>query len=381
MNKINLCDDYNCTQCYACQSICPKRCITLKKSKDGFYIPFIDRDICVECGACMNVCHKITPYASFHNPIKVYACWSKRLTEREMSSSGGAFSVIARNVLDKGGIVYGACMCEDLIVRHIAIDKIHDLYLIQGSKYVQSFLGDTYKHVTRNLTKGKLVLFSGTPCQVAGLYSFLHKKYENLYTCDVICHGVPSQTAFDIYINKINLRGKCQNFSFRFTKGWGFQLSRQKNRTSNKRVLSPRKTYYLRAFTKGLMFCESCYSCIYAKPERVSDFTLGDFWGIGEKIPFNYPMHKGISCLLINTEKALQLCSKLRDLILVERSLEEAVEGNYNLNHVSDRPKDRDTYFNDSQYLSIDELSEKYKIKACVRDYLRLLKQAINSFI
>lgn len=379
MNRIILCDDCSCTQCFACQDVCPKKCIYLKESKDGFSIPFINRDICVECGACMSVCHRINPSVVYRKPIKVLACWTRILEEREKSSSGGAFSVFARYILNKGGIVYGACMCDDLKVRHVAVEKTSDLYLIQGSKYVQSFLGDTYRQVKNNLVEGRVVLFSGTPCQVAGMYNYLRKQYDNLYTCDVVCHGVPSQKAFDIYIDRIGLQGKCQNFIFRFTKGWGFRLSKQKSRASQAIPIMPPKAYFLRAFTKGLMFSESCYNCAYAKPERVSDFTLGDFWGLGDKIPFNHPKNKGVSCLLLNSEKAVQMCDACKDLQFEERSLDEAVEGNYNLNHVSDRPSGRDTYFTDSRTLPINELSAKYDLKANTRDYLRLLKQTINS--
>lgn len=380
MNKIELCKFNVCTQCHACQTACPKGCISMVETKDGFVVPKIDRDKCVECGACMKACHRITPQFTYQKPIKTYACWTKILSDRERSSSGGAFSVIARKVILEGGIVYGASMCEDLKVRHLGVNKAEDIVMLQGSKYVQSFIGDTYKQVRKELSGGRIVLFSGTPCQVAGLYSFLHKPYDNLFTIDVVCHGVPSQAAFDAYIEKIGLKGKCKNFNFRFTKGWGFQLSKQKNVNSSKTLLSPSKAYYLRAFTIGLMFSETCYSCAYARPERVSDITLADYWGLGEKAPFNHPTHKGISCLLVNNEKALSMLNECSDLAYEERPLEEAVDGNYNLSHVSGRPAGRNTYYEDSLNMSISALSTKYGIQAQLRDYLRLLKQAINTY-
>ncbi len=384
MNKIELCKFDVCTQCYACQTACSIGCISMTEAKDGFVVPRIDREKCVECGACMKACHRITPQITYQKPIKTYACWTKNIADRERSSSGGAFSVIARKIISDGGIVYGASMCDDLQVRHLGVEKMEDIVLLQGSKYVQSYLGYTYKQVRKEIINGRKVLFTGTPCQVAGLYSYLHKPYENLFTVDVVCHGVPSQKAFDAYIAKIGLTGKCKNFNFRFTKGWGFQLSSQlvspKNGDSPKKLISPTKAYYLRAFTCGLMFSETCYSCVYARPERVSDITLADYWGLGDKAPFNHPTHKGISCLLANNEKALTLLNDCADLYYEERPFEEAVEGNHNLSHVSDRHVARDTYYVDSLNMTINALSAKYGIQANLRDYLRLLKQTFNSF-
>lgn len=374
MNKIELCKYDVCTQCHACQTACPKGCISMIEAKDGFVVPEIDREKCVECGACVKACHQLTQEVIYQKPIKTYACWTKDLSDREKSSSGGAFSVIARKIISEDGIVYGATMGGDLQVRHIGIEKMEDVILLQGSKYLQSYLGDIYKQVKKELTSGRKVLFTGTPCQVAGLLTYLHKYYKNLYTCDLVCHGVPSQKAFDAYIDKIGIKGKCKKFSFRFTKGWGFQLS------TDKGILSPKKSYYLRAFTRGLMFNETCYTCVYSNPERVSDITLADYWGLGLMKPFKHPTYKGISCLLVNNEKALALLNDCPNLEFEERPFEEALEGNHNLSHVSVRPDGRDTYYEDSLIMPINDLCGKYGISACPRDFLRLLKQYINSF-
>lgn len=384
MNKIELCDITKCTQCYACVNACPKSCVSMQEAIDGFFLPTIDREKCVECGACMKACHRLTEKVQYRTPKKTYACWTKNELDRRRSSSGGAFSILARKILHEGGIVYGASMCEDLKVRHIGIESTDDIIRLQGSKYLQSYLGNTYKEVRAHLRDGRKVLFTGTPCQVGGLLTFLHREYDNLYTCDVVCHGVPSQKAFDIYIDKIGIRGKCKNFNFRFTEGWGYQLSRQlvaptKDGDSNKKIILPKNAYYLRAFTKGLMFSEACYGCAYARPERASDVTLADYWGLGVMKPFSHPTHKGVSLLLVNSDKALELLNECSDLFFEERPLEEAIEGNHNLSHTSGRPDGRNTYFEDSQVLSISELSSKYGIKESLRDYLRLLKQKINT--
>lgn len=354
------------------------------EAKDGFVVPKIDRNRCVECGACMKVCHQLNSTYIFRRPIRTYACWTRNMENRERSSSGGAFSVIAKKIISQGGIVYGASMCDDLQVRHIGIEREEDIVRLQGSKYLQSYMGDTYKQVRAELKIGRKVLFTGTPCQVAGLLTYLQKPYDNLFTCDVVCHGVPSQKAFDAYIEKIGLKGKCNGFGFRFTKGWGYQLSGQlispTRSAISKKVIFPKNAYYLRAFTKGLMFSEACYSCAYARLERVSDITLADYWGLGAMKPFNHSTHKGVSCLLVNNEKALDLLNGCADLEYEERPLEEAVAGNHNLSHVSGRPQGRDNYYEDSLTMPIDALSMKYGIRANARDYLRLLKQYINSF-
>ena len=351
----------------------------------GFSIPKIDSSMCIECGACMKACHKITPRLEFHRPLRNLACWTKNSNDRRNSSSGGAFSIIAKEILRQGGVVFGATMTADLKVCHIAIDRIEDIMLLQGSKYVQSDMGTVCKDVKAFLSSGRKVLFTGTPCQVASILTYLKKKPENLYTCDLVCHGVPSQAAFDIYIDRIGVRRKSKNFNFRFTEGWGFQLSRQTvaldhRKPSRKYLISPKDSYYLRAFTKALMFSEACYTCPYARPERISDFTLADYWGLGTVKPFDRPTAGGISCMLVNTDQAKELISSCRELEYEERPLEESIKGNHNLSNTSFRPQGRNSYFDDSVALPLPELYKKYQIGASSRDYLRIIKQLIIKY-
>lgn len=373
----------------ACVNACPKGCIAMVDAGEGFAIPHINADICIECGACMKVCHRISSVSEYQTPLKTLACWTKRDDDRKMSSSGGAFSVLARKVLSENGVVFGATMDANLQVKHICIERIDDIVKLQGSKYVQSYLGDTYKQVRDKLRLERLVLFTGTPCQVGGLLNFLRKKYDNLITCDMVCHGVPSQRAFDAFCERTQIKGTCQGVSFRFTAGWGFQLARElvaptqagdSNSTHFvRKVVNPRNAWYMRAFNKGLMFNESCFSCAYTTPQRVSDFTMADYWGLGLKTPFNHSTFKGVSMLLVNNQKAVDFIGTCSDLFLEERTLEEAIEGNYNLSHNSERPSGRDTFIQDMQDMEARALVAKYGIKESPRDYLRLLKQWINS--
>ncbi len=385
MSKIQLCDKYKCTQCMACVNTCPKNCINMVDAGEGFSIPQIDRDACVECGACMNVCHIISPAVERSTPLKTLACWTKNDEDRKKSSSGGAFSVLAREVLSKNGVVFGATMDTNLQVKHIGIEKYEEIVKLQGSKYVQSYLGDIYTRVRESLKQNRLVLFSGTPCQVGGLLTFLRKKYDNLITCDMVCHGVPSQRAFDAFCERIHLKGTCQGVSFRFTEGWGYQLACELEAGDSnsthivRKAINPKKAWYMRAFNKGLMFNEACFSCAYTTPQRVSDFTMADYWGLGVKSPFNHPTFRGVSMLLVNNQKAWNLIKDNPNLFYEERTLDEAIEGNYNLSHNSGRPAGRDSFIHDMQVMESKQLVEKYGIKESYRDYLRLLKQWINS--
>ena len=383
--KINLCDEQSCTQCFACQQACPKNCISRKEVGAGFFIPEINRDVCVECSACMKACHKLEGKVVLQKSLSAFACWTRDLEDREHSSSGGAFSVIAKAILHAGDVVFGATMDTQLRVRHIMIDKVEDIRYLQGSKYVQSEIADSYKQVRRFLKEDKKVLFTGTPCQVAGLYAFLKNKPENLFTCDVVCHGVPSQKAFDIWTEKIGIRSTSSKVNFRFTKGWGYQMSRHLIAPTKggdfKKLIYPKDSYYLRAFTTGLMFNEACYTCPYAQPNRVSDITIADYWGLGTMKPFNHPTHKGVSLLLVNNVHGEKLLSLICDtLYREERPMEEGIKGNGNLENPSTRPQGRDSYYEDSINMGIVELQKKYHIQPVVRDYVRLLKQAINSF-
>ena len=386
MSKIELCDINSCTQCHACESICPKKCITFKMGEGGFYVPEIDRESCVECGACMKACHQLNQTKTKQIPLHTYAAWSLDNDIRTSSSSGGVFSEIARFVFDKDGIVVGAVMSEELKVCHTFASNMKELFAMRGSKYVQSDLTGVYVKVKNYLKDGRFILFTGTPCQVGGLYSFLKTDYENLITCDLVCHGVPSQQSFDTYCEKAGLKNKVAEVTFRYTKGWGLQMATRSHLVSPSqggdykwKNISPNKSYFLRAFTSGLMFNEACYSCYYATPKRVSDITLADYWGIGTVMPFNHSTRKGVSLLLANTEKGQDAVKKSRSLFIEERPLDEAVKGNDNLSHCSARPSGRDSYCKDAEIMSISDLSKKYGLEPTYKDYLRPLKRKLQS--
>ena len=313
--------------------------------------------------------------------MHVYAAWTVDNAIREKSSSGGVFTELANAVIEQGGVVYGVVMDENLKVHHEKAENVEELARMRGSKYVQSDMSGIYKSVKDQVSIGRQVLFTGTPCQVAGLYAYLKKDYKNLLTCDLVCHGVPSQKSFDIYCKKVGFKkDKVTEVSFRNTRGWGLQMSimKLKNTPQNWHIVSPRKSYFLRAFTSGLMFDEACYSCKYARPERVGDLTMADFWGIGAEAPFLHPTQKGVSLVLINTKKAQQFVNECKNLFIEERTLSEAIKGNKNLSKCSSRPHLRNTYCMDAERMKPVELMTKYKLHPSPRDYLRWLKRLLQ---
>ena len=321
MSKIVLFDDKkNCCGCGACLNACPRSAIQMQEDAHGFAYPVIHEDLCIGCGACTKAC----PYQNsvdFHPVQYVYAASVKDEDRINKSASGGAFAAIADEVLSNGGAVYGcALMFENdrLEPKHIRIDRIEDIYLLQGSKYVQSETGDAYRKAKQDLVSGKDVLFTGTPCQIAGLKQYLKKDYENLLTAEIICHGVPSKKLFQEFMDHYGkeLGGKIHAFYFRDkSKGQGMvtrcvykdTLGNTKENIKNGNLLA-----YIFFFLKSYTYRINCYSCPFARPERAADITLGDYWGFHEEYPQyresqGLSNSRGISCVLVNSEKGKKI--------------------------------------------------------------------------
>lgn len=359
-----------CTGCMACLNACAKGALTFVKDEEGFLQPSVNADLCVECGLCERSCPEMQKQFHQHNEDpEVYAGWNK--IDRRISSSGGAFSSIARYVLSLGGVVFGATLDEKLICKHIEVDDIDGLKKLRGSKYIQSYIGMVYKEVKKHLLCDQYVLFTGTPCQVSGLKSYLGKDFEKLITIDLICHGVPSQEIFSSYIEKMQKRlgfaekERVLNYEFRRRDGWCETPS--VTTTMNKSFpLYGIDSLYMSAFDKAAIFRKSCYTCHYAQTARVGDFSIGDFWGLGHQgIPFKHDMTKGVSLLIVNSDKGRKVFESLGDDDIYEkRSLEEAAAGNHNLTKVSRRPDNRDIViraFLDNKK-SLDYIEKEYKL-------------------
>lgn len=331
-----------CTGCTACASVCPHRAITMERDEEGFAFPRIHPDKCVRCGRCKAVCPILHPLEARPAPA-VFAAWNRDPVIRRDSSSGGAFSALADYVLEQGGAVFGAAMDGQQRVRHTVCFRKEELWRLRGSKYVQSDLGETFALVRRML-KTRPVLFSGTPCQVDGLYRFLGKRPENLVTCDIVCHGVPSPGVWENMVDSMRREQGLELRAVRFRNkvaGWTRPhfTAVYDNGLVDSRPLY--ETEYGRAFGRALFLRRSCYHCPYASLNRPGDFTLGDFWGLDD-----YPEERdrGVSLLMVNTLHGAYVFDNL-PLVRKPAALEQAVKGNPRLASPTPPQPQRNAFF------------------------------------
>lgn len=343
----------NCCGCYSCVNICPKQAISMIVNEDGCYYPKINVNTCVGCGLCKKACNYQNKELS-NSSIASYAAVSSDKEMLKKSSSGGMFSAIAKAVILDGGTVYGCTIDYErnkLIPRHIRITKIEDIKKIQGTKYVQSQIGDVYQQVKKDLQNGILVLFTGTPCQVDGLYGFLqNKEYDNLLTIDIICHGIPGVGLFQEYIRIIENKESAPvvNINFRDKEyGWSAKGSYSINKNGHifKRKITPHNSSYYRLFLDSSCYRENCYKCKYASRSRVGDITVGDYWGIEQAHPeiiSKWNQEKGISCLIVNTEKGKKLVERYGNFVeRIDSSFDKICVKNGMLLHPCKNNQDR----------------------------------------
>lgn len=322
-------DKSQCCGCESCRNICPKQCIFMKEDNEGFLYPEVNSTDCINCGLCEKVCPVLHP-SKERIPVAVYAVKHYDDNIRLASSSGGVFTFIAEKVIDEGGVVFGARFNEQWVVIHDYVDTKEKLSHFRGSKYVQSWMGDTYKQVLSFLQSGRKVLFTGTSCQIAGLKLFLRREYDNLLTVDVICHGVPSPKVWKQYLSEITSTDSMPitNITFRNKQnGWHNYFLSVK---SGEKELSNISTYteiYSHLFLTDLMLRPSCYSCPAKSGKSCSDITLGDFWGI-EKIFPEFDDNKGCSVVLLYNSNVK---SFLEGMVIKNVTYNQAKQGNPSL--------------------------------------------------
>lgn len=294
-----------CTGCGACYNKCPVNAIVMEYDEEGFLFPRITEN-CVHCGLCESVCPALHPL-KLHPTPSAYAVWANDEI-RLKSSSGGMFTLLANYVLDQGGVVCGAAYSEDyLTVNHIVVTSKDELFALNGSKYLQSSIGKTYSEAKNYLDAGLWVLYTGTPCQIAGFQNFLKKDYEKLILVDIVCHGTPSPKAYQKYIEELARDKKILKMDFREKSFWHWG-------TATSLFLDDGSVYrencykdpYWRSFLGGLSTRLSCGTCKYACINRVGDFTLGDFWGVGQ-LDASCDDGGGTSLVLVNSQKAQKL--------------------------------------------------------------------------
>ena len=329
-----------CCGCSACQQICPKECITLELDKEGFWYPKTDNNSCIDCHLCEKACPVINQETE-RIPIKTLAAYNRNEEIRAKSSSGGIFTLIAEEIIKRDGVVFGVKFDSNWDVIFDYATDINDLDKFRGSKYVQARLDNTYQNVLSFLTMGKEVLFTGTPCQIAGLRRFLNKDYDNLLLMDIICEGVPSPKVWKKYLKEEVSKqyeqfGKkkrkapeditIKDLTFRNkTCGWkqfGLTFSTIEKNNIEKDFSVLRDSSYLQALFHYVILRPICYECPFKKCKSHSDITIADYWGIDLLHP-EMDDNKGTSMVYLNTKKGIEIFPTDKTIYL-ETNYEEA---------------------------------------------------------
>lgn len=375
-------DKKDCAGCYACINICPVSCISMEMDKEGFWYPKIDTKDCISCQKCLDVCPHTNKRQTFSKPL-VYAVINKNKEVRLKSSSGGVFSLLAEIVIEKGGLVFGAGFNKDFEVEHSYIEKKEHIVKFQGSKYVQSKIGDTYKQAQDFLEARRLVLFSGTPCQIEGLKAYLRETYENLFCVDIICHGVPSPLVWKKYIKYREeiAQSKISSIFFRNKDvSWeeyslSFLFS---NDTRYQQV--HRGDPYMKTFLKNLCLRPSCYACNFKTINRKSDITLADFWGIDNILP-KMNDNKGCSLVIIHSNKGKQMLKDIASKISCKKVLiDDVICYNKAINKSAELNPKREIFLKNLDKVSFDKLAEKYSSEGRVKKIRKKIKSVYRLF-
>ena len=359
---IELFDKKKCCGCGACMQICPKNCITMRADNEGFLYPVVDTSVCVQCGACEKVCPFNSVYEQ-QKPISTYGVINTNDQISLTSSSGGAFTALARTILRQNGVVFGACFDKDYQVVIAYAEDEDSLEAFKGSKYVQAQVGESFSKCKFFLNQNKIVLFSGTPCQISGLKHFLKKDYDSLYTVDVVCHGAPSPMVWKTYLNwckrqnsglfpirNISFRDKCSGW-----KGYSFTIKGQNCTLSTPYKYNP----YMKAFLWDVILRPSCYECKAKAGASHADLTLGDFWGVDRIMP-SVDDNKGVSLVLANSIKGKELLNKTVELNVFDTDYDKAVYYNPAIvNPVKPHPKRNYFFKNFNSTDSFENLVEK----------------------
>ena len=362
----NICDRKKCTGCGACYNVCPQNAIEMKFI-DGFLSPVIDEKKCINCNLCTKTCPALNIIKKNIKCKNVIAAYNKDKNIRDTSSSGGVFVALAKYIIKKQGFVFGAEMQDDLYVKHIKIDTEHNIKKLQGSKYVQSDTNVMYKEVKRLLQSNKLVLYSGVPCQIAGLYNYLKENPENLYTCEVLCHGGASPVAFQKQIqlvSKMNSK-KVSSINFRYkTEKRPQNLLYEFSDGTSKIITDPMTDYYYQGFQSGVLLRDSCFKCQYVGTERCADITLGDFWGFKSN-GFNKPDNMAYpSLVMLNTKKAEKIWKAVSsEFNYTERPIEECIHSNITLIRPLPKNSFHNLFFKELEDENYENLAKKYLIR------------------
>lgn len=358
-----------CTGCKACYNGCPINAIEMKKNKNGFTYPSV-KESCINCGKCVKICPALHDIVRKEKTeIDSFAALNVDKEEIKLSSSGGIFLKTAKYVINElSGVVFGTVYTDELKVRVQKADKEAELYKMAGSKYVYSDVGTTYREVEKELKAGRVVLFSGVSCQIAGLYHYLGKEYSKLISLEVLCHGAPSQDLFDKYLHHMQRKHKNKIISINQrdkSKPWNPLITKLiridfENKTMvRSEDFDPYMSFYIREFA----YRDACYECKYVGANRTGDLVLGDFGGLGIMEKCSLKVDDGVSLLLINTKKGRELLDQIEGIQMEKRNLNEVIKLNSCLRSHVKKPAVTESFVKDYAILSEDELFDKYYYK------------------
>ncbi|OWV20182.1 hypothetical protein B7990_03135 [Fibrobacter sp. UWB4] len=375
----------DCCGCGACKEVCAKNAISLVADNEGFWYPKVDSSLCVNCGLCEKVCPSLTPQESKLDKASIFGCKNLNEDEQINSASGGIFPVIAKNVLERKGVVFGAAFSKDWMVEHKYIQLESELDLLCRSKYVQSNASVSFPIVKDFLQKGTLVLFTGTPCQCLGLKNYLRKDYSNLILVDIICHGVPSPMVWNRYLNEMSTKyGSCvddiEEIRFKMKDGHRFHWKHpgfliKWSNGKELRVFS-NETSYENGFLSNLFTRPSCANCKMKSLATVSDLTIGDFWG-AEIVAPKFMDKNGLSVVFANSARGRDLFDELKTkLSILPLQKECAVRHNARIVNPIKMHRNRNRFFEMILHHSIDE-----SVNECLKmSFMEMVRKKISTF-
>ncbi len=383
---IEIIDKGKCCGCHGCTNICPKSCISMEVDSEGFWYPKVDKNLCIDCHLCEKVCPILeVPQKKEVFTTLTYACKNKNDEVRVESSSGGVFSLLCKYVINREGVVFGASYDEYFNVRHTYVETLEECAQFRSSKYVQSKIGDTYKKVRTFLNQGRVVLFSGTPCQIEGLSGYLRKEYPNLIKVDIACHGVPSPKVYREYVTNLEreYHSKLTSLSFR-NKDTGWNTYSFKAEFENGKVHQEigYDNIYMKGFLSDIYLRPSCFECEFKKPRTTADITLGDYWGVKDIHP-EFSDEKGVSLIFVHSQKGKDIFDQVSvNLEVVESDFDYATKCNPSIiKHAPYQPKRQQFFELLEQGVALNNAIEKCVKPTLLQRVKRKGKQVVKKII